>query len=156
MQKLQTVDLLTVTSLLDREKRPIQGRGVGVRSKSGQRSANVHSAVHFHCAPTWSYFLQAPAVGQAARWSLAMASLAEYGWPVEVRGLPGLKGETWGTRHPAARCSLATASLAEYGWPVEVRGLPGLKGETWGTRHPAASGADSLDAATGFTPTPPI
>jgi hypothetical protein len=58
MQKLQTVDLLTATRRLDREKRPIQGRGVGVRSKSGQRSANVHSAVHFHCAPTLSYILQ--------------------------------------------------------------------------------------------------
>jgi hypothetical protein len=143
MQKLQTVDLLTATRRLDREKRPIQGRGVGVRSKSGQRSANVHSAVHFHCAPTWSYFLQAPAVGQAARWSLAMASLAEYGWPVEVRGLPGLKGETWGTR-PLFRLT---------GTDAVIHGAPGLG-------HPrtfeAASGADSLDAATGFTPTPPI
>ena len=58
MQKLQTIDLLIVKGRLDRENRPNQGRGVGVRSKSGQRSANAHSAVHFHCAPTLSYILQ--------------------------------------------------------------------------------------------------
>jgi len=57
------------------KKGPIQGRGVGVRSKSGQRSANAHSTVHFYCAPTWSYSLQTAAVGTTARWSLAMASL---------------------------------------------------------------------------------
>jgi hypothetical protein len=58
MKKLQTIDLLIVKGRLDRENRPNQGRGVGVRSKSGQRSANAHSAVHFHCAPTLSYILQ--------------------------------------------------------------------------------------------------
>ena len=47
------------------------------------------------------------------------------------RGIPGLKGETWGNR-------LLGRVQGWGGWRGGVRGLPGLKRETWGNRTIAA------------------
>jgi hypothetical protein len=56
---------------------------------------------------------------------------------IGVRGIPGLKSETWGTQDWRYPLKVRVISIVAIG----VRGIPGLKSETWGTQATSASAA---------------